>query len=304
MVISAAEYPAGTAVEIKAFASSLFRKIWGFALLCVGVIAAWFSRTYIANRVTRDQALLGVALERQRVDKLMPLVQALSADFKTQEQNVYDYLSDLSAKKLTTDYIEAQLYITPNIPLPFQFSPRAAQFSAFLSQVDSALNLLDVIVGLGFEMVFSLWKQSKPDTRPAVGTAIHDLDALFVQNTAPSVARAQVATIVDNLKKNIPASAVAAAAAAPGPKAPAPSFSSLMLDIRRLSQVTWITICILTILAGWVVLIARNPGFGKSSDLVFCLFWGFGIPVTAQSLIPNSVLNAFGGSTMRVSATV
>jgi hypothetical protein len=305
VVISAAEYPVGKAVDIRAFSSSLCARVWGTILLCLGVIAAWYLRTYVANRVTRDQALLGVALERQRVDKLMPSVKALNADFQTQEKNIYNYLNDLSVNKLTTSYVEAQLYITPNLPLPFQFSPRAAQFSAFLGQVDNMLNLLDVIIGQGLNVVWSLWSQSQGQNRSAFEVAISGLDSLFVQSPAPSVTQPQVAAILSTLRTST-SGVVVAAAVAPGPQSPVPvpSVSYLLLDIRRLSQVTWIAICVLTILAGWVVLIARNPGFGKPSDLVFCLFWGFGIPVTAQSLVPNSVLNAFGGSTMRVSATV
>jgi hypothetical protein len=301
VLVSAREYPSGHSINsFRLYATSSSRKVEGVGLLCLSVILAWLARSYLANRQTRDQALLGVAIQRQRAEKLASTVNKLRVDFSVEVSDVYSYLNDLLVTKLSIPYIDAQLYTTPSIPVPFQFTPRASQFAAFLNQVDAALNLLTIVVGEGFQPVLALWQVTRPDKKAAFQIAVGGMDSTYLQSPDLTTASIQVRTALDQLRKAVGGAVAVAAAAAPPPKAP--SVDSLLIDIRRISQITWVLICLLTVIAGWVVLIGKNPGFGKPTDLLFCVLWGFGVPVTVQSLTPSSVLTAFTGSTMRVSA--
>jgi hypothetical protein len=40
----------------------------------------------------------------------------------------------------------------------------------------------------------------------------------------------------------------------------------------------------LTFLGGVAVLILTNPGFGTMLELIFCFFWGFGLPTGIEKL--------------------
>jgi hypothetical protein len=297
--ISALEYPSSKGVNFKVYATSSFLRLVGVAFLCASVVVSWFARTYLANRLTRDQALLGAAIQRQRLEPLVPAVDQLHGDFPSEEGDVYASVHDLLTK-LATANINQQLYTTPSLPIPFQFSPRASQYTAFLGQVDTTLTVLTIVVREGLSPVADLWKCEHPNHKPDFQTAVSGMNNVFVQSTDLAAVRRQVRALLDTLKAAI-GGAVAAAVVSAAPPA-LPSVDTLLLDIRRMSQIVWVVICFLTVLTGWVVLIARNPGFGKPADLLFCVFWGFGLPVTVLSLTPSSVMNAFSGSTMRVSA--
>src|SRR5204863_9262437 len=129
-----------------------------------------------------------------------------------------------------------------------------------------------------------------------------EINRIVVMRQALNSARASVQAALAKLDAGTGTAAVAAAAA--GERTPIPSPGTLLFELRRLSQIIWIVICLLTVAAGWVVLIGKNPAFGKPADLLFCFFWGVGLPVSVNSLMPSSVLNLFSGSAMRVSATV
>lgn len=55
--------------------------------------------------------------------------------------------------------------------------------------------------------------------------------------------------------------------------------------------------------AGIAILILNNAGFGTAMDFVFCLFWGFGLPVTMDKLVqltPAGVATPLGISLPKV----
>lgn len=298
--LSAPEYPAGAAAPVKLFSTSRAAKLGGFGLLCFGVAAAWLSKTYFANRISRDQALLGVALLRQRAGTLLDCISKLHADFPMESADLFSYLEDLLENKLQTKFAEAQLFISPELPLPFQFSPRTAQFTTLLNQTDTTLNAINAIVDNGCRPIREMLPPAHTANKAHFQTAVLELNKIFTDgadaNTARQRARAAVTALIAAIGEPI----VSAAAAQAAP----PSVNVLMLELRRISQINWTILLVLTVLAGWAALIARNPGFGKPTDLLFCLFWGFGLPITINSLLPNSVLNSFSGSSLKVTAIV
>ena len=83
-----------------------------------------------------------------------------------------------------------------------------------------------------------------------------------------------------------------------GPRAFAPpTMRHLNWEIAQLYTKGWLIWGILTWLAGLAVLILPNPGFGTLLDLVFCAFWGFGLPAgidKLQQLGPGGIATTIG----------
>jgi hypothetical protein len=86
---------------------------------------------------------------------------------------------------------------------------------------------------------------------------------------------------------------------ADAPPRAALSLQRISTEIDVLSGATWLVYAILTAVSGFAALVLTNPGFGSCLDFVYCLFWGFGMPVTLeklQQLSPTQVGKSVGVS--------
>lgn len=259
----------------------------GFLLIVVGVTVAWLLLAFGRGRYSRNQALLPAILLRERAASLLLDLNSLPSPLQGSTPNTTRELAQIVGQ-LTETYLDAQQFLPPKIPTGF--GSAAAQTTAyqnFLQGQSQLVDNLNAIVTQGILPAAQKWSAtiSNADLTQLL-QLIAKLDALTPNLPQPA----------NNLQTNITAilaqwqpTVVAQAAGAPPPTIvpPAPkeptSFQ-ILLRMEAITVVFWIVWVVLTSLAGLLVLILPNPGFGGLMDYMQCLLWGFGLPVAGQSL--------------------
>jgi hypothetical protein len=293
--LSALEKPETQPVTLDIYSSSCGAKAFGFFLILVGVVAAWMTKVFASNRLTRDQELLPVTLLRRRVEALQSKLANLPAAFRGGTPGIDQDITRL-LQDLTPANLEALHFIHPANPNPFAIPVDSAGLKSFLADRDTKVNLLTVLVEEGVEPAVQMG--ARPAPRPTdhdILAALGRIDALRGQNPLPSEAQAR-ATITQQILPDLAHTIVVAAGAAQpaAPLAKPVSFDRLLVEITDLNLLVWGVTALLTALVGLAVLILNNPGFGNAVDYIYCVFWGFGIPTAVQQLTSNSAVSALG----------
>lgn len=293
--LSALEKPETQAVSLNIYSSSFEAKVFGFLLILLGVVAAWVTKIFASNRLTRDQELLPVTLLRRRVEELQSDLANLPAVFQPATPGVGQDITQL-LQALTPANLEAQHFIHPATPSPFATPVDSAGLKSFLADRDTKVNLLTVLVEEGIKPAVQM--ATRPGARPTdndVLAALARIDALRGQNPLPSEAQSR-ATITQQILPNLAGTIVVAAGAGqPTATLARPvSFDRLQVEITGLNVLVWGAAALLSALVGLIVLILNNPGFGNVVDYIYCVFWGFGIPTAVQQLTSNSAVSALG----------
>jgi hypothetical protein len=78
-----------------------------------------------------------------------------------------------------------------------------------------------------------------------------------------------------------------------------PSAQEVLVQFQRISLAGWGISLVVTILAGLVVLVVTNHGFGTVMDYIKCIFWGLGLPFVTQQMQQLSPTSVF--STLKLS---
>jgi len=292
--LSALEKPETQAVTLNIYSSSAGAKTFGFLLILVGVVAAWVTKVFASNRLTRDQELLPVTLLRRRVEALQSDLTALPVAFRGATPGIDGDITRL-LQDLTPENLEPQHFIHPASPSPFGTPVDSAGLKSFLAERDTKVNLLTVLVEEGVKPAVRMTTRPARPTDNDVITALGRIDVLRGQNPLPSEAQAR-ATITQQILPDLAHTVLVAAGAAPAapPVVKPVSFDRLQVEISDLNVLVWGVASLLTALVGLVVLILNNPGFGIPVDYIYCIFWGFGIPTAVQQLTANSAVSALG----------
>jgi hypothetical protein len=83
------------------------------------------------------------------------------------------------------------------------------------------------------------------------------------------------------------------------------SYERIAASLITTKAVAWLIIALLSILAGYYVLVWSELGFGLTGDYVKCLLWGFGLPTVGQQLLtmtPTSLRTSIVSSVPRGSS--
>jgi hypothetical protein len=163
--LSTLEKPETQPVTLNIYSSSAGAKTFGFFLILAGVVAAWVTKVFASNRLTRDQELLSVTLLRRRVEALQSDLAALPAAFRGATPGIDGDITRL-LQDLSPENLEPQHFIHPASPNPFAVPVESAGLKTFLADRDTKVNLLTVLVEEGVKPAVQM------TTRPArqIGT--------------------------------------------------------------------------------------------------------------------------------------
>ena len=258
----------------------------GVLMIVLGVTVAWFALAFGRGRVARNQALLPAVLLRQRASALLVEIDALDPKLTPQVVQTRREASTILSE-LTEVYLDAQGYLPPPIPSMNATPPQTAAYQTHLQSMSSLLDGLETIVWIGIEpSAAKLPQVNTSSDLQQLQKLVSDLDALTA--TLPSTSQALQAAITPLLAAWHPAIVAQTAGyqslvIKPGPGKQRSAFQ-LLAQIATVSIAFWIVWGTLSVLAGYLVLIATDGGFGGSLDYIRCALWGFGLPVAGQSL--------------------
>ena len=125
-----------------------------------------------------------------------------------------------------------------------------------------------------------------PQQQQVVSTALGQLNDLDLFGNRPSnqqEAETRIKPIIDKLPTT---------ARLMGTAEPLVSVHELQLRNERINWIMWGLWLVVTVALGVYLLVDTQPGFGTSSDLWKCFFWGLGISVAGQQFNPSTVTTA------------
>ncbi len=289
--LAAAGRPDPLAIPLDIQVSCFWYKLAGFALICAGVVVAAVVLPMMRTRANRDQELLQAAFRRRDAARLLTRIAELAPDVRPHCVNTQKALDDI-LRSLTADELDKFNFLSPAESSPLSSTVDSTGFQKFLTGVDAEIaNLSAIVDGLA---------SAAGPLDQAHFQALDTIDAL--SDTADSAVIADVKTAVE--KALAPLAALAAAskslpavARSGGPNSPsaAESEHELRKDLARRRR--WLNAVLvgITVASGVLTLITSKPGFGVPQDYIYCLLWGFGLPIAGQQLTPLSVRSSLFG---------
>jgi len=265
----------------------------GAILIVVGVIAAFFLSAWSRSRLQRLAALQPVAAARERVLRLLmeldPVRDNTGVNFDA-TRNCFKKLIN----GLTEDHLEAEDLLPPTSSV-IGTVPDTTSLQAHLKKLEPAIAGLAVVVNEGALPLLKRW-ESDPD--PVSQTRVKDaLQILDAPNNATT--EDDAVALVARAKTQAQPPQPIQAQQAPDDAAPRTplTLQRISAEIETINKTTWYAYLFLTSVAGIATLILANPGFGSPLDFVYCLFWGFGLPIALeklQQLSPSAVAKPLG----------
>jgi hypothetical protein len=291
--LAAANRPDTLTVPLDIQASLFWYKLAGVVLLGMGVWLAVIVIPYMRAGGTRDQELLLAARRRPEVSSLLNELQGMPVFYRTITPVTQGMLNSV-LEKLSTNNLEKFNYLSPAEPSPLTQTVDSAGYTAFLAAIDAEIANLAQIVDQG---ILSATKLSAPqdDIEKAIGA----LDA--ISRDADTAALKDIETSIDAVLEPLSPTAAAKSlgsgrrpAAARRHHAAAREKTAAELEKDLKHRKFWLNsiLVLLTVTSGTLVLITSKPGFGVPQDYIYCLLWGFGLPVAGQQLTPASVKTA------------
>jgi hypothetical protein len=275
-------------------------KVWGVVTILAGVILAWGITVFARSRINRDQALLPVAVLRQKISdiqaELISTPGALKSCTSNTLQEVKVVLHDLSISNL-----DQQQLLPPSVPPWVQSTTQATAYQTFLkteSQIADNLN----VIATGIQAAANLAATIPPARLPNLQALGQKIDQFSTTLPQPSATlQDQIKVLFDAWNAAPQAQGLDAAAqllAMPSPSAA--SVYSIQMEIQTITLLFWAVWGVLSVLIGFTVLVMPAPGFGAAADYIRCSLWGFGLPVAGQGLqtLTMSSLNTQLGVTL------
>lgn len=275
-----------TSAPLKLYVSSDTHLVLGILVVLGGGFLAWWVKVYASNRVTRDQALLPIALLTERIASLDSTLKSANVQLGSKTPNLSVAFADW-IKRFDVVSLEVRYGLPRKTPSPFIPTPTiSSDYTTFISQADSAINLLGIFVREGVEQILELTAAGQIPS-PLASQAIVSIDGLFIPSVAPELARKSIQDVISKAQTPGPS-------AAPQPftsGAPPISQRQLLTEIRRLNIAAW---CVLlaTAALGTIITLVLRPGFGTVSDYLFCFATSFGIPMVGSLVMPTQTTAA------------
>lgn len=277
------------AKSLTLYVSSPLHHGGGVTAVIVGGILAWWVKVYASNRVTRDQALLPVALYHERLSALAASLQKARSLTGAPTPNLSGAVADW-VERLDVTSLEAQFNLPGKKPSAFVPTPSIpSNFTSFLTQVEAAVALLADFVRGGVERVLEAADDGRIPS-PKVAPAVRAIDDLYRPQLKPEEAQSLIRNVLAKAEAPEGAADLLPAAQAetrPGP----PSLSRLLIEIRRLNSTAWFVLLGVTAI-GTITTLVLKPGFGRLSDYLFCLIAAFGIPMLGSIAMPSQTAAA------------
>ena len=290
------ERPELQTVNVTLHASSFVSKIAGAVLIAFGIWVAWWAGVWARARALRLEALKPVAALQESISSLRGELEKIQEEIcrdipGDRGKSIQAQLDEID-KSLAPEALDARDFLPQATPKPWQGSTDAsAKLKEYLTRQGDWVAGLAVLVGEGMKKVVVEWEDA--NQREAILTALQTLNeksnSVTDRAKGEEVVRTVLAQYNTKLKRSFDPS---------GPRAFAPpTMRHLNWEIAQLYTKGWLIWGILTWLAGLAVLILPNPGFGTLLDLVFCAFWGFGLPAgidKLQQLGPGGIATTIG----------
>jgi len=253
----------------------------GIAVLVFGVYLGWVMSAYVAARLARLAAL----------DLVQPVQAAVLALAKKWEP-VGDVGGMIRGKleELAASLQEGALadLLPPSTPEIFPRN-RAARLQERLDAVGKRLKIATLVFDRG-------WTRIAGDrVTDELKTALRGLEALALRDAEVKDVEAGIVTILDTYLQAVAPRLVGAANIPPQAIVPIEE-EEIRRGFAELNQLGWAVWALLTILGGFYLFIMDKPAFGLISDYIVCLFWGVGLPATADKLTPAGVLQTLSVS--------
>ena len=273
-------------------------------MILFGVFLAWWSKVWARARVDRDQALVPAVVMRTQLTALQQVIDQLPQGYRAALTNISAALTTLLGE-LSDATLDAHQFVPPKFPSPWGFNADSAGYKAYLEARNPRVQLLTALVRQG--VVPAVAEDNGTLTAPQkafVTGAVGNIDRIVTTAPLPTAdqALAAIQPILTNLHTQLYPPVAPAPAPAPAPPPTAPQdYERLAIEMNTISKGVWLIYGILTTLAGLVVLILNNPGFGVPVDFIFAFFWGFGLPTTVAALTPSSAATALSISVAKSS---
>ena len=280
--------PEAKAFSIDVLSTSTCAHFVGGALILFGVALAWCVNVYLRARSSRLSALLVATIAKEKME-------TLSADVSKVKQAMGVNLDDLNnwmqteILNLTEQHLDS-VNALPSKLAAFYKPFDDSQFKLAMTKADTNITIFSTLVHDGLDVLLARWEKNLPaPTRPAIKSAAESLNKPSLHDDAEARALVNAALA----STNPPAAALGDSASQLTQR----TSEQLAVRIQRVDAFAWIVYAILFTLAGIIVLILRAPGFGTPIDLIYCLFWGFGLPIATDKLsqlTPSTLATTFG----------
>lgn len=275
-------------VSVEINATSAPAQLAGAALILGGVLLALGMSGWSRNRLQRLAALQPVAAARERIERLLLALEPVQQATRITFENTHARFERILSEELDESVLDAQ-GLLPKVWALAAGTVDTAALLASLKAKEPQIAGLTVMVREGALVLLTRLKavadndplanEKRKRIRDAIAT-LDDPNAIATETDADKLVRLalQASLPPQPFESNKGAQSVDAP-----PRAPL-SVQRIGAEIEALSGATWLVYAILTAVAGTATLILSNPGFGTLLDFVYCLFWGFGMPVTLEKL--------------------
>jgi hypothetical protein len=282
LAVAVDERPDIETLTVTVHASSWLAWAIGLFLLGLGVTLWWWVNVWARARLLRLEALKPVAALRAEVASLRARL-ARVPDRRLAPPALEAALDEID-RSLATSALDARNLLPPQPPkLGVDTS---AALKEFLVHEAGYVTGMAIVIRDGLERLWRDWIDGSgtadAGVRAALEAALRRLNADGAHVTDETDAKALVIEVLRTYHTE-KAKAVAADVGRQAPPQPV-TVQELTWEIGRLYKLSWLLWGALTVLTGAWTFILANAGFGTVFDLLFCLFWGFGLPTTLEKL--------------------
>jgi len=283
LTLSTSEDSSTQSVQLTVFSSSSHRYLRGGVLICLGLFLWFMVAVVFRTLYNRNQLRMPFADLKDTIEKLRGPVTTINKKTGV----------DLSKVKEGLDFAQTEVERNAQAAVPGGLSTSGSNIATPDQNYQAKLNASKDVVAVQVAIMKAVQNASErwnedPQQQASVKKALQALNDLDQQTRRPTNqqdAEAQIKPITEELTKAFRLVSLAE------PSALA-SVRELRLRNEQLDYVTWGLWFAITIALGLYLLVDTQPGFGTSTDLWKCFFWGLGISVAGQQFNPSTVTTA------------
>lgn len=266
-------------LELRVEHTSGGRWLLGALAIALGVVLAWLLTVFLRQWSARGTATFPAARLRDTLKELRTQVDSASEITGVKFSGLPRQLEDRD-QALEYTALEAN-GLPPLIPNPFAAATDGvAAYQKYIDTQALKVTALAVIVRVGVGEALAAWAETEEKT-PIV-KALKSLDVAAATHQDPATAETHVRLILDTMHSEISKKLLDDAPSRENRTTP--STHDVQVQLQHISLAAWGLSFVVTVLAGLVVLVVTNYGFGTVMDYMKCVFWGLGLPIAGQQL--------------------
>lgn len=281
-------------IAVSLAVTSRFHQWVGIGAMVAGLLLSYIVLGFLQRRAARLNALLPASVLLETLAELEEQHASLSSRLGVALDASAARLTELSNECQTT-YLSDKGFL-PSSNVLSLLSADVVAYKAHLASVRLRMSVVDSVFAQGLELIAAEWTRLDPANQSAAEALVTKIDEFARADDRKTLVKdlqAQVAQF-EALKRTI---VKAQSAVAPVPTMVAPrSVTSMQIELGALGMGSFLIWTAITLLVGWQIWIAGNPGFGLWTDWVTCFFWGLGLPTAGsklQQLTPASTQALF-----------